>query len=120
MTDVTKLLPANPFIVSPITLGNHIDHQITRAVAERINVPLAFYADYPYLEEETDNLSHLLPSGYQEKSHPISENGLKAWQDSIAAHQSQISTFWENEQEMRQAIARYHRELGGIPLWARD
>lgn len=119
-TEIVGFLPEYPVLVSPITVGNHVDHQVTRAAAERINVLLAFYADYPYVEEESNDLSHLLPPGYHSQIHPISENGLKAWEDSIAAHQSQISTFWENEQEMRFAITRYHRALGGIPIWTRS
>jgi LmbE family N-acetylglucosaminyl deacetylase len=116
-TEIARLLPENPVVVSPIALGNHVDHQVTRAVAERLNVPLTFYADYPYVEEEKGRLHFLLPPGYQPQIHPISKNGLKAWQDSIAVHESQISTFWENEQAMRHAVSRYHNEFGGIPLW---
>jgi len=116
-SEITKYLPESPILVSPLTLGNHVDHQITRAAVERMNVPLAFYADYPYIENHAEELPMRIPPRYQVKIHPISNKGIKAWQDSITAHKTQISTFWKDERVMRQAITRYHHEFGGIPLW---
>jgi hypothetical protein len=42
---------------------------------------------------------------------------LTAWQASIAAHASQISTFWPNRASMEAAIGAYCRENQGIRLW---
>ncbi len=100
-------------LVCPLGLGNHVDHQLTRAAAEELKASLWFYADYPYCEEisnwETDNL--------QLYQYYISDKGLRAWQDSVAAHHSQISTFWGDISEMCADILDYARKMGGVKLW---
>jgi hypothetical protein len=42
---------------------------------------------------------------------------MTAWMDSISAHASQISTFWENDLAMRQVVADYLDSNRGIRLW---
>jgi LmbE family N-acetylglucosaminyl deacetylase len=117
VSKIAELIPVDTILVSPITIGNHVDHQLTRIIAERLDVPISFYADYPYIEDQAVVLNALLPPGYHANRHPVSMKGLEAWQDSIAAYKSQISTFWEDEQAMRKAITKYHSEVEGIPLW---
>ena len=102
-------------LVCPLSLGDHVDHQLTRAAAERLNIRLQYYADYPYVVEIPDCIpENLEPIVYQ-----ISAEGLRAWQDSIAAHRSQISTFWKDTAEMQAAIFDYTHQTGGIILWQR-
>jgi LmbE family N-acetylglucosaminyl deacetylase len=110
-------LPLGALLISPLSLGNHIDHQLARKAAEKLDVSLVFYADYPYINEHKSSLYTLLPQGYEPSIHAVSQDGLTAWQDSIAAHKSQISTFWKNKNQMRKAINKYHREIGGVILW---
>jgi hypothetical protein len=55
--------------------------------------------------------------GWTNQLIPISPQGLTAWTDSISAHASQISTFWENEHAMQQAVANYLKSNGGVHLW---
>jgi hypothetical protein len=43
-----RLLPPDWQLVCPLTLGNHVDHQLVRQAAERIGRPLCYYADLPY------------------------------------------------------------------------
>ncbi len=100
-------------LVCPFGLGNHVDHQLTRAAAEDLNIPMWFYADYPYCEE----LSNWEPKDLTSHQFTISEQGMRAWHDSVAAHQSQISTFWKNISEMRTEILEYARKMGGVILW---
>jgi LmbE family N-acetylglucosaminyl deacetylase len=106
-------LPVGARLVCPLTLGDHVDHRLTRAAAERVGVPLWFYADYPYV------LKTGLPAeeNLQSTLTPLSSEALIAWQESIAAHRSQISTFWANLDEMKEAIAAYQRQMGGVCLW---
>ena len=113
-TEIHTSLPAEARLVCPITLGNHVDHRLTRMAAERLEIPLLFYADYPYVLERT-NLIAL-------ENHPatnflISDQALQAWQMAVAAHQSQISTFWSSQNEMRSAIRAYRKLMGGIKLF---
>jgi LmbE family N-acetylglucosaminyl deacetylase len=116
-TQISDHLPPNALLISPLSIGNHVDHQLTRKAAEMLEVSLVFYADYPYIKEHTSNFHTLLPQDYQPNIYAVSQDGLTAWQESIAAHTSQISTFWENVYQMQEAINKYHREVGGIVLW---
>ncbi len=100
-------------LVCPLGLGNHVDHQLTRAAAEQIQIPLWYYADYPYLQDVPD----WRPEDMYPFQYSISEEGVDAWGDAVAAHQSQISTFWANVSDMRRSIRAYSQQMVGLILW---
>jgi LmbE family N-acetylglucosaminyl deacetylase len=113
---IKSILPTDARVVCPMTLGDHVDHRLTRSAAERLKLPLWFYADYPYLLEK-ENLKVL--DQFKSRVIPISSEGLLAWQEAVTAHQSQISTFWSSSHEMRRAIKEYANNMGGIQLLTR-
>lgn len=104
-------------LVGPLGLGNHVDHQLTRLATEGLGYPLWHYQDYPYVLRSKDMLEHLEQTGWQSHCFSISPQGLVAWQDSIAAHASQISTFWMDTLDMRQSVSEYLKQNNGIQLW---
>jgi LmbE family N-acetylglucosaminyl deacetylase len=112
-------LPVGSALVSPLGLGGHVDHRLTRAAAEALGRPLWYYADFPYVLEQGEGIAGLLESGWEKEVFPISSQGLEAWYRSIAAHQSQISTFWSDLEAMRAELEGYFAEIGGISLWRR-
>jgi LmbE family N-acetylglucosaminyl deacetylase len=105
-------------LVSPLALGGHVDHRLTRAAAEQLGFPLWYYADYPYVIENAADIPSKLPPGGELEVYPISEAGLDAWMESIEAHSTQISTFWADKKAMENAIQDYARKHGGIRLWS--
>lgn len=104
-------------VVAPMTLGNHIDHQMVRQAAERLNVPLWYYADYPYAAQESLGPLSVLPHTRSVFNQPISRAGLHTWQSAVAEYKSQISTFWVSVSEMEKAIQIYWADGGGCNLW---
>lgn len=118
---LTKMLDKeiSPYakIVCPLTLGNHVDHILTRKAAERLKRPLLYFEDYPYVLKSADELAQLKRNGWKPISFHISEAGICAWQEAIAAHTSQISTFWPSLSAMRAAIREYAH--GQVTLWER-
>jgi LmbE family N-acetylglucosaminyl deacetylase len=104
-------------LVCPLTLGGHVDHRLTRLAAEGLGKRTWYYADYPYATECADQIAALEASGWQKRLFPVSLAGLGAWQEAVAAHQSQISTFWPNLAAMRLALETYLDHFGGMPLW---
>ncbi len=106
-------------LVCPLAVGGHVDHRITRAAAELLNRPLWYYADIPYTLKYPDTLATAINS-MTSKTFFISAKGLTAWEDSIAAHASQISSLFMDEQDMRQRIKEYARSSSGLPLWERE
>lgn len=109
-------IPDKAQVVCPLALGGHVDHRLTHSAVSRLNLDLLYYADYPYLLEDPHwDSEHLIPV-----SHPISNEALAAWQNAVAEHQSQISTFWKNTPEMGAAIRAYAQEMGGVQLWKKS
>lgn len=103
-------------LVCPLALGGHVDHRLTRAAAEKLKRPLWYYADIPYLLRNPNSLAAAV-KGMSCKQFFISAKGLNAWQGSIAAHASQLSSLFADEQDMRQQIKEYSHNNGGLPLW---
>jgi LmbE family N-acetylglucosaminyl deacetylase len=112
--DMADKLPRNARVVCPLTLGNHVDHRLTRMATERLNLPLRFYADYPYVLE---SINQQTLSEYQSIRFPISPQALLTWQNAVSAHRSQISTFWTDLDEMRRAIREYSQSMDGVRLF---
>jgi LmbE family N-acetylglucosaminyl deacetylase len=115
--DLAKLLPTEAVLVAPLTLGNHIDHLITRVAAEQLHRPVSYFLDFPYVEENMAEIPALVPEGFKRKKYTITKKALAAWQDSISEYASQISSFWSGEEEMRNAIAAHRKQFGGVVLW---
>jgi LmbE family N-acetylglucosaminyl deacetylase len=104
-------------LVCPLALGGHVDHRLTRAAAEQSGQALWYYADYPYVLKEADHLNQLRLLGWDAVSFPVSERGMRAWVNAVAAHASQISTFWPDLDTMHAALAEYRAQNEGIRLW---
>lgn len=114
---LTKKLPQDVIIVSPLALGGHVDHRLTRTAAERVGCPLWFYADYPYVLKDPSQLESSGICLGERHLFTISQSGMEAWVSAVAAHRSQISTFWPDQVSMQTAIEEYLQRTGGVFLW---
>lgn len=110
-------LPQGAEMVCPLTLGNHVDHQLVRAAASRLKRRLWYYADFPYAARSSAWLDELSNAGWEYQVFPISTPGLAAWQASIAAHASQISTFWDSPEAMRASVEQFCQQMEGVRFW---
>lgn len=126
--ELANSLPRQAVVVAPLAIGGHVDHRLTRAAVERLFLKppaaagwiLWYYADYPYAGKHSAELAQIL----QDESwvgcvFPVSAHGLDAWQRAVAAHASQISTFWHSLEQMRLELTAYARHSGGLRLWRR-
>ena len=107
-------------VVAPLGIGNHVDHELTRKAVNRLDIPLTFYADYPYASEDqgTEILAFMERSEeWQYRQIPISDNGLELWIQASRAFGSQISTFWADEKDLSLQIREFSSSMGGIKLW---
>lgn len=109
--DLVQHLAAGVQLVCPLALGGHVDHRLVRAAAGESGLAHWFYGDYPYVLKERQ------AAGLEGVTYPVSLAGVMAWIDSVAAHQSQLSTFWPDLETMREAILDYCRQMGGVRLW---
>jgi len=106
------LLRPDDVLFCPLTVGGHADHRLTRRAVERLGRSLTYFADFPYVQNQVPDP---LTNGMQLEVRPVSAEGLGQWQAGIAAYASQLSTFWPNEQAMREVILSYGEQ--GIQLW---
>jgi LmbE family N-acetylglucosaminyl deacetylase len=116
--------PASPMdtrLVSPITLGNHVDHSLVRAAAEiaaqSSHIEAWYYPDYPYAVKPNMNWSGKVGENWQQTCQPVSRAALAAWQEAVASYASQISTFWSTRAEMNAGLEAYWQSGGGTCLW---
>ncbi len=110
---LARQLPPDARLVVPLALGGHVDHRLVRTAAERLSMERRYYADYPYVLWQTDfSPDPLVPEVF-----PLSREAVQAWEEAVAAHRSQISTFWDNLDEMSAAIRAYAAQTGGVALY---
>ncbi|HEX9017785.1 MAG TPA: PIG-L family deacetylase [Anaerolineaceae bacterium] len=114
-------LVASDQVVSPLTLGNHVDHRLTRLAAERaasqVGFSLWYYPDYPYAVQPSTSLAEKTGANWRAEHLPVSQAGLKAWQQAVLCYQSQLSSFWSSQNEMEAALDAYWQAGGGATLW---
>ena len=117
--ELVQSLPQVCELVCPLALGSHVDHRLVRTAAEKLGKRMWYYADFPYSvnpEQDLDESDREMVL----KLFPVSEMGLRVWEESVAAHSSQISTFWSNTDQMREGIRAYWEPIKGIRLWQFD
>ena len=115
--ELASELPENAEVASPLALGGHVDHRLVRLAAERLGKPLWYYADVPYVFKQRDELAALSQAGWWAQAFGVSSDGLAAWVEAIAAHASQISSFWPDLESVQAVLCAYSHENGGVRLW---
>ena len=110
-------LEADDQLVCQLALGSHVDHVVVRRAAELVGRPLLYDADIPYHFNFPDELTPKT-AGMKATVRAISGAGLSAWQEGILAYDSQMSMLFESPGAMREKIAKYGAESGGVRLWS--
>jgi len=128
---IGEVAPAadDTLVYAPLTVGNHIDHQLVYAAAwqlHRQGWTIAFYEDYPYadpnyaphdrqqnphgLEATLDRLQ--LGHTLQPRLRFFSEQGLQAKIRAVAAYASQLQMLFKGRANMEKWVADYARHVG--------
>jgi hypothetical protein len=50
--------------------------------------------------------------------YPLTEAGLRSWQEAITAYTSQVSMLFETVEEMYEKIDQYTSDVGGMRIWS--
>jgi LmbE family N-acetylglucosaminyl deacetylase len=115
---LVKKIPQEAIVISPLAIGNHIDHHIVKsAVLKTGHANLWFYADYPYVVRQSAAIQEPMLQGFLQEKFLISEASLERWRNAAACYTSQISTFWKGAEEMFSRINEYALSGGGKILW---
>ena len=119
LAQLAELPPSNQ-IIAPLTVGNHVDHQIVkRAAIQYFGARLEFYEDYPYVQTpgSLDFLQSTDGINWKVTVIPVSQKALAAKIEAILAYRSQISTFFTDRADLEQQVIGYANNVGGERIW---
>jgi LmbE family N-acetylglucosaminyl deacetylase len=108
-------LEPQDILVSPLAIGAHVDHRLARLAAERLDRPLRYYADIPYVFRQPETLAPAT-QGMESDLYPVSEAGLHAWMTGSAAYQTQLAVLFVTETKMRASLRTAWETRHGISL----
>lgn len=127
ITDVVAF-DQETIIYAPLTVGNHVDHQLTHATAWQLceqGWSVVFYEDYPYVapdypftrsENHSYTLEATLAAKVQWRWQPhlrfLSEADLAGKIDSIRAYRSQLEILFGGEAKMESLVRAYTLLVG--------
>ena len=113
-------------LYAPLTVGNHVDHQLAFAAALMLRTQgrqVRFYEDYPYARN-TDALSTAVAArgaqAWQSVVMPLDEDDLAAKFQAIACYESQLKVLFGNQETMAVQVRDYVKAVGGERLWQPD
>jgi LmbE family N-acetylglucosaminyl deacetylase len=109
-------LDADDQVICQLGVGRHVDHILVRQAVERLNRPLWYTADIPYLFWHPEELVPLVDE-MTASPQPIMEAGLQAWVEAVLAYESQISTLFEGPEKVEEEIRSYYFERESLQLW---
>jgi hypothetical protein len=107
-----------------LTVGRHVDHQLTRLAAEAAfgSAALLYYEDYPYAQQPGKLAQVIEPgdSAWLAETMVIDERALHAKYEAVAAFRSQLSTFFRDRADLEAQVGGYLLSTGGERRWRRS
>lgn len=102
-----------PRILAPLGLGNHVDHRLVRAAAERaLGRGLAYYEDVPYALDPAA-WAAFVPGNLVRFTLQVLGADVEAKIAAASHYMSQLSTFWPDEDAM--AMELVVAAAAGVP-----
>jgi LmbE family N-acetylglucosaminyl deacetylase len=113
-------LPKWDQLIIPLAIGQHVDHQLTKAAAERaFGRPIVtYYEDYPYVQWESAPMAGLAGDPlWKQEIVPLAPEAIMVKIKAISCYQSQVNTFFASEEDLAGQVGGYIARLGGERLW---
>ncbi len=119
-TFLATILKPDDVLVIPLTIGNHVDHQLVRIAAEGLGGrPLLYFADVPYVIEHPEKVLEVTQN-FKSQLYNFSLPALTSWQESIQAYRSQLDVLFKGVENMYATIDQYYQKEKGLRLWSQD
>lgn len=115
---ISPHLQPDDIIVCQLAIGSHVDHVLVRQGAELTGRTLNYDIDIPYFFTKPEEFEQK-SAGMIETVLPISDSGLKAWQEAVLEYKSQLSLLGEAmypPENMRGTLESYKAQRGGLPI----
>ena len=115
---VNKLMPLladSDYLVVPLGLGNHLDHQIAHRVATTFSaIDTLYYEDFPYALELNVNRENLVSDSVDVPWEP--------WRKSALVYRTQVRTMFSSPAKFEVALATFaaydvDRNRAGSRIW---
>jgi hypothetical protein len=78
--------------------------------------PLYYYADFPYAARGRTVPPELGEPSGDWRMIPVGDEAIEAWVNAIFEYQTQLSTFWDDEDNLYQEVRDFHDAFGGIRI----
>jgi hypothetical protein len=105
------IIPPGAQVYAPLGVGNHVDHQVVRHAAAPWGLELRCYEEYPYTVGDYQGAPWPAPTGWHREVTLPHTDALDAKVRALACYVSQISTFWENLDEMSRDVRTYEERV---------
>ncbi|NIS80835.1 MAG: hypothetical protein GTO14_11640 [Anaerolineales bacterium] len=103
-------------LYTPLAIGGHVDHILTRRAAEGLRRPLYYYQDMPYATRGFEISERLGYPQAKEVIFSLRKRDIERWVAASLRYRSQISTFWANNEALREEFAAHLRQVDGLRL----
>ena len=113
---IAPRLQADDRIICQLGVGGHVDHILVRQAVERLNRPLWYTADVPYVFNQPDELAPQVAE-MKESLHSITEAGLQTWVEAALSYKSQLSSLFESSEDVEKKFYTYYSKRSGFPFW---
>lgn len=119
-----RTLPQSGQVLVPLTIGHHVDHQLTRRAAEKVMEMepgrLVYYEDYPYVAHGMS--PHVFGEGetWHHEVVALSAAAVVARYQAIAAYRSQIFILFGTLENLAEQLPSHVAKKGGEILWYRE
>lgn len=116
---ISARLESDDVLVCQLAVGSHVDHVLVRRAAERLNRPLRYVVDVPYILTKPEELA-AKTVGMAESSQRITEPSLTRWIEAVRAYKSQFPALGERfdtPEKASEAIRSYWSERQEIRLF---
>jgi LmbE family N-acetylglucosaminyl deacetylase len=125
---LSELIPHGEGVTlyAPLTVGNHVDHQLTFATALILRAQgwdLRFYEDYPYVEAGDALARALAARGaehWQWTLMTLDEHDVAAKVEAIACYETQLGVLFGGVERMSDRVRGHVTRVGGERLWEPD
>jgi len=118
-----RALPDCGRVFIPLTIGNHVDHQLIRRAAEKVFAPAkrVYYEDYPYVQWHGFP-PHVLGdgAGWQSEVVTLDAAAIQARHQAIAAYVSQIPTLFRTFEALAEQLPAHIAAKGGERVWVKE
>ena len=113
-------LPESDLFLLPFAIGGHVDHRLTRGLAETVcaDREVTYWEDFPYIRRWYRPGPKPVP-GWQAELVELDDEALEVRCRAMQAYGSQVSTIFGRAGKMRRAVASTVGKLGGQRYWRR-